>query len=51
MRRITGACGEYKTSEIDINDLLARGVLRKLDAGGRSTSYELSDYGQEKSPN
>ena len=23
----------------DINDLLARGVLRKLDAGGRSTSY------------
>lgn len=25
----------------DINDLLARGVLRKLDAGGRSTSYEL----------
>lgn len=27
----------------DINDLLARGVLRKLDAGGRSTSYELND--------
>jgi len=27
----------------DINDLLARGVLRKSDAGGRSTSYELSD--------
>jgi len=25
----------------DINDLLARGVLRKSDAGGRSTSYEL----------
>ena len=25
----------------DINDLLARGVLRKLDGGGRSTSYEL----------
>ncbi len=23
----------------DINDLLARGVLRKSDAGGRSTSY------------
>lgn len=27
----------------DINDLLARGVLRKMDAGGRSTSYELND--------
>ncbi|MHB1671875.1 MAG: Fic family protein [Acidiferrobacter sp.] len=27
----------------DINDLLAQGVLRKLDAGGRSTSYELND--------
>ncbi|MBT9495264.1 MAG: Fic family protein [Paucibacter sp.] len=27
----------------DINDLLARGVLRKTDAGGRSTSYELTD--------
>ncbi len=26
----------------DINDLLARGVLKKLEAGGRSTSYELS---------
>ena len=26
----------------DINDLLARGVLRKLEAGGRSTSYALS---------
>ena len=25
----------------DINDLLARRVLRKTDAGGRSTSYEL----------
>jgi Fic family protein len=25
----------------DINDLLARGVLRKMDAGGRSTSYVL----------
>ena len=24
----------------DINDLLARGVLRRTDAGGRSTSYE-----------
>ena len=27
----------------DISDLLARGVLRKSDAGGRSTSYELVD--------
>jgi Fic family protein len=27
----------------DITELLARGVLRKLDAGGRSTSYELND--------
>lgn len=26
----------------DITDLLARGVLRKSDAGGRSTSYELN---------
>ncbi len=27
----------------DINDLLTRGVLRKTDAGGRSTCYELND--------
>lgn len=27
----------------DITDLLARGILRKLDAGGRSTGYELND--------
>lgn len=27
----------------DINDLLARGVLSKAGAGGRSTSYELAD--------
>jgi hypothetical protein len=26
----------------DINDLLERGVLRKSEAGGRSTSYELN---------
>jgi Fic family protein len=26
----------------DITDLLARGVLRKTDAGGRSTSYEIN---------
>jgi Fic family protein len=27
----------------DINELLARGILRKSNAGGRSTSYELND--------
>ena len=27
----------------DITDLLARGLLRKSNAGGRSTSYELND--------
>jgi len=27
----------------DISDLLARGLLRKSDAGGRSTSYELNE--------
>lgn len=27
----------------DINDLLARGVLRKIAGGGRSTGYELND--------
>lgn len=27
----------------DVNDLLARGVLKKSDAGGRSTSYELNE--------
>ncbi|MBP6276632.1 MAG: Fic family protein [Limnohabitans sp.] len=26
----------------DINDLLARGVLRRLEGGGRSTAYELA---------
>lgn len=30
----------------DISELLARGVLRKADAGGRSTSYELIDLPQ-----
>jgi Fic family protein len=28
----------------DINDLLALGVLRKSDAGGRSTSYVLDEH-------
>jgi Fic family protein len=27
----------------DINELLARGVLRKSDAAGRSTSYEAQE--------
>jgi len=31
----------------DITDLLARGVLRKSDAGGRSTSYELNDASKQ----
>jgi len=30
----------------DISDLLTRGVLRKADAGGRSTRYELDDLPQ-----
>ena len=29
------------TARRDINDLLARGVLRKLQCGGRSTGYLL----------
>lgn len=32
----------------DINDLLARGVLRKSDAGGRSTSYELNNLSSSR---
>ena len=27
----------------DINDLVTRGLLRKSEAGGRSTGYELVD--------
>lgn len=27
----------------DISDLLERGVLRKLEGGGRSTGYELTE--------
>ncbi|HUX31657.1 MAG TPA: hypothetical protein VMV78_13685 [Thiobacillus sp.] len=34
----------------DINDLLARGVLRKMDAGGRSTGYELNDLPRYSPP-
>jgi hypothetical protein len=26
----------------DISDLLAKGLLKKSDAGGRATSYELA---------
>ncbi|MDE2421352.1 MAG: Fic family protein [Gammaproteobacteria bacterium] len=37
-----GKCSS-DTALRDINDLLERGVLRKTDAGGRSTSYELND--------
>jgi Fic family protein len=39
--RIAGCSAD--TALRDINDLLGRGVLRKLAAGGRSTSYGLSD--------
>ena len=28
----------------DINDLIAKGILKKTDAGGRSTNYILVDY-------
>jgi Fic family protein len=31
----------------DINDLLALGVLKKTDAGGRSTSYELKELSDQ----
>ncbi len=34
----------------DINDLIARGVLRKTEAGGRSTSYELNDLPESLRP-
>jgi Fic family protein len=34
----------------DITDLLARGVLRKSDAGGRSTNYELNDASMHGHP-
>ena len=37
------AMGKYSvdTALRDINDLLARGVLRKLEGGGRNTGYFL----------
>jgi len=31
----------------DISDLVERGILRKSDGGGRSTSYVLSDRSEE----
>ena len=31
------------TASRDINDLVARNILRKDDAGGRSTSYSLAE--------
>ncbi len=34
----------------DINDLLARGVLRKTDSGGRSTSYVLDESPARSAP-
>jgi Fic family protein len=34
----------------DITDLMARGILRKSDAGGRSTSYELNDPPKQDKP-
>ena len=35
-----GKCSS-DTALRDINDLLARGVLRRLEGGGRSTGYGL----------
>lgn len=34
----------------DINDLLVRGLLRRSDAGGRSTSYQINDLPEKESP-
>ena len=35
-----GKCSAH-TAQLDINDLLARGVLGRLEGGGRSTGYVL----------
>ena len=40
---VIGKCSA-DTALRDINDLLARGVLRKLDGGGRSTGYGLCGW-------
>jgi Fic family protein len=37
---VIGKCSA-DTALRDINDLLAKGVLRRLEGGGRSTGYEL----------
>jgi len=42
LRRSSGNASPT-TALRDINELLARGVLRKSEAGGRSTSYELNE--------
>ena len=39
---LIGKCSP-DTALRDINDLVARGVLRKTEAGGRSTAYEVDD--------
>lgn len=39
---VIGKCSP-DTALRDINELVARGVLRKSPAGGRSTSYEIAD--------
>ncbi len=39
---LIGKCSP-DTALRDINDLVARGVLRRTEAGGRSTAYEVND--------
>ena len=41
IRATIGKCSA-DTALRDINDLLASGVLRRLEGGGRSTAYELA---------
>jgi Fic family protein len=36
-----GKCSS-DTALRDINDLVVRGILRRTDTGGRSTSYEVA---------
>jgi Fic family protein len=38
------------TANRDINDLVERGILKKDAAGGRSTSYSLSEPAEESTP-
>ena len=42
-RPISGKCSA-DTALRDINDLLARGVLRRLEGGGRITGYALCGW-------